>query len=387
MDFFMAEATTTPRWRQFLRQKLVTIVSSVALILAVGWLDYVTGREIIISPFYLLPICWASWVLGRRAGLYMAVFGVVVWVLADFGDQYDFSLRAISYWNGLMLLLIYTVVVYLLTAFHKAHRHLEETVTERTAMLRQEIAERKRLEAAKIQSERLAAVGSMAAKLAHEIRNPLGTIKLNLDLLGDEVGALGPGSSTTTDEAKTLLKAVVSEACRMQSLAEDYLQFSRPPKLNREQVALNDLLARELEFLAPTLIAAHITVATEFDPARPVIQADPDQLWQAVLNLIRNAMEAMPHAGTLTLRTASEAGEVALHVTDTGKGMNAEQQAQIFKPFFTTKLSGTGLGLTLVQQIIFEHGGRIECASTAGTGTTFSLYFPLVTNLITSHES
>lgn len=155
----------------------------------------------------------------------------------------------------------------------------------------------------------------------------------------------------------------------------DYLQFSRQPKLNREHITLNDLLARELAFLMPTFNAAHVVVVTEFDPALPAIQADPDQLWQAILNLIRNAVEAMPLAGTLTLRTAGEAGEVVLHVIDTGKGMNDEQQSQIFKPFFTTKPSGTGLGLTLVQQIVFEHGARIECASVAGQGTTFSVYF------------
>lgn len=242
----------------------------------------------------------------------------------------------------------------------------------------EDITQWKRAEEARVQAERLAAVGSMAAKLAHEIRNPLGTIKLNLDLLGDEVGSLGPGSATGTDEAKTLLQAISSEVGRIQTVAEDYLQFSRLPKLDREPVTLNDLLAREVAFLAPMFNSAHIVVATEFDPALPAIQADPDQLWRAALNLILNAVEAMPNAGTLTLRTASEAGEVVLLVTDTGKGMSDEQRSQIFRPFFTTKQAGSGLGLTLVQQIVLEHGGRIECSSVAGHGTTFSLHFPLI---------
>lgn len=339
-------------------------------------LDYMTGRNIAVTPLYLLPICWAGWVLGRRAGMLLAGLGAGAWLTADWMMHYTYPFRGIPYWNALMLLVIFAVVIYLLTAFHDAHEHLEETVAQRTATLRKEIAERKRLEAARIQSERLAAVGSMAAKLAHEIRNPLGTIKLNLDLLGDEVGTLGPGRPATTDEAKALLQAVNSEVHRLEHLVEDYLRFSRLPKLKRERVILNDLLARELVFLEPMFNKAHIVLVTKFDRALPAIQADPDQLWQAVLNLIRNAVEAMPRAGTLTLRTASEAGEVVLHMSDTGKGMNDDQCAQIFRPFFTTKPSGTGLGLTLVQQILIEHGGRVECASVVGQGTTLSLYFP-----------
>jgi signal transduction histidine kinase len=367
---------TTKHLRRLVAPKLVTFVVSLTLIFGVGALDYATGREIAMTPFYLVPMCWGSWVLGRRAGMLLAIVGTLVWLMSDMAVGYAYPHRAIPYWNALMLLLVFVVVVYLLTAFHDAQLHLEDTVAQRTAALRKEMAERKRLEAAKIQSERLAAVGSMAAKLAHEIRNPLGTIKLNLDLLGDEVGTLGPGSSTTTEEAKTLLLAIKSEVRRIQRVAQDYLQFSRVPKLNRERVMLNDILSRELTFLAPMLDAAHVAVATEFDPTLPALQADPDQLWQAILNLIRNAVEAMPHAGTLTLRTTSEDSEVVLRLTDTGKGIALEDRSQIFRPFFTTKPAGTGLGLTLVQQILSEHGGRIECESVPSQGTTFSLYFP-----------
>lgn len=367
----------TTHFRQFFRRTPVIIVVSLALMLGVGAVDYATGREIVVTPFYLVPICWGSWVLGRRAGMLLAVAGMLAWLTADMAVGYEHPHRAIPFWNALMLLVVFAVVVYLLTAFHDAKLHLEDTVAQRTAALRKEVAERKRLEAAKIQTERLAAVGSMAAKLAHEIRNPLGTIKLNLDLLGDELGALGPGSLTTTDEAKTLLQAIKSEVRRIQGVAQDYLQFSRLPKLNREPVALNDLLARELAFLAPMFDKAQVAVVTEFDPTLPAFQADKDQLWQAILNLVRNAVEAMPHAGTLTLRTRSEDHEVVLHLTDTGKGIGVEARSQIFRPFFTTKAAGTGLGLTLVQQILSEHGGRIECESVPGRGTTFSLYFPL----------
>ena len=229
---------TTRSLQTFVRFKPVTILLSPMLVIGVGVFDYVTGRNIAVTPLYLLPICWAGWVLGRRVGMLLAGLGAGAWLMADWVMHYTYPFRGIPYWNALMLLVIFAVVVYLLTAFHDAHEHLEETVAQRTATLRKEIAERKRLEAARIQSERLAAVGSMASKLAHEIRNPLGTVKLNLDLLGDEVGALGPGSPANTDEAKTLLGAIHWEVRRIQQLAEDYLQFGRLPKLRCSPVSV-----------------------------------------------------------------------------------------------------------------------------------------------------
>jgi signal transduction histidine kinase len=250
----------------------------------------------------------------------------------------------------------------------------------------EDITQWKRAEEARVQAERLAVVGSMAAKLAHEIRNPIGTIKLNLDLLGDEVGSIGPGSSTATDEAKALLQAINLEVRRVQRVADDYLQFGRMPKAHRSPVMLNDLVSRELSFLSPLLSTSHVQMKTEFERSLPAVQADADQLWQAILNLIRNALEAMPEGGTIDLRTASTADEVVLHLNDTGKGMSEEERLQIFRPFFTTKLVGTGLGLTLTQQIIVEHGGRIECASVAGQGTTFSLSLPCAPRLSPGHE-
>jgi PAS domain S-box-containing protein len=251
----------------------------------------------------------------------------------------------------------------------------------------EDITQWKRAEEARVQAERLAAVGSMAAKLAHEIRNPLGTIKLNIDLLSDEVGSLGPGSSAKPDEAKTLLQAIDLEVRRIQRVADGYLQFGRMPKPHRSPVTLNDLVSRELSFLSPLLNTSRVQMITEFEKSLPPVQADADQLWQAILNLIRNALEAMPDGGNLTLRTASTVDEVVLQLTDTGKGMSDEERVQIFRPFFTTKPVGTGLGLTLTQQIIAEHGGRIECASVAGQGATFSLSLPLRAATSRGHES
>jgi len=121
-----------------------------------------------------------------------------------------------------------------------------------------------------------------------------------------------------------------------------------------------------------------VKLRTHFDPALTSIHADAEQLWQTVLNLIRNSRDAMPAGGELVIGTWREGARALLRVSDNGKGMTGEQVKRVFEPFFTTKEEGTGLGLTLVQQIVTEHGGHIECESTSGKGSTFTIFLPLM---------
>ncbi len=246
----------------------------------------------------------------------------------------------------------------------------------RSAILR-DITERKRLEAEKLRAERLAVIGAMSARLAHEIRNPLSSITLNIDLVHDEVDTLSMDNTAAAAEARSLLRSIDLEVRRIQRVTEDYLQFARMPKPRRELVSLNEVLEQGLAFMESLFEATRVTVRTEFDQSLPAVQADESQIWQAVLNLVRNALEAMPDGGTLTLSTARSGPSIVLTVSDTGKGMSEQEQEQIFKPFFSTKAGGTGLGLPLTQQIIGEHGGSIRCVSTSEKGTTFVIELSL----------
>jgi signal transduction histidine kinase len=245
----------------------------------------------------------------------------------------------------------------------------------RIAIVR-DITERKRLEAAKLQAERLATIGTMTAKVAHEIRNPLGSIKLNLDLVRKEIDRLSQTSRHPPAEGRELVDALRGEAGRIQRVIEEYLQFARLPKPNRQPVSLNDLLGKKLGFLHASFDEAKVELRCELDPKLPRVFVDEEQLWQAVLNLIRNALDAMPGGGTLTVRTHRNGRRAELQIADTGKGMTAEQVQQLFVPFFSTKANGTGLGLAMAQQIVTEHDGQIECASAPGRGTTFTLSLP-----------
>lgn len=250
-----------------------------------------------------------------------------------------------------------------------------------------DITERKRLEEDKLRAERLAVIGAMSARLAHEIRNPLSSITLNIDLVGDEIEMLAKERVGAADEARSLLRSIDSEVRRIQRVTEDYLQFARMPKPRRARISLNETVSQGISFMESLFAATGVKVETDLNESLPAINGDEGQLWQAVLNLVRNSIEAMPNGGTLTLRTAPVRSVIALTISDTGKGMTEEERQQIFKPFFSTKPSGTGLGLPLVQQVVAEHGGTIRCESAPGQGTTFIIELPCAEESIHAPKS
>jgi len=369
-----------PAQRLFSVPKPLAAVLALALLGLIGFLDYATGHDLVMSAFYLIPICWAAWDDGRVVGILMATFAAVTWFIADSMSGFIYTYPLVPYWNAVMLFVLFLVVVLLLTAFRKAHHSLEETVRQRTAAvqaLQAEIKERERLEAANLHAERLAVVGKMAVQVAHEVRNPLGSITLNLDLIHKEIDRLAAGGGHPPDEGRTLIKDMREEIRRIGRVIEDYLRFARLPKLQRQPLDLNAFFDQKLAFLSTELEQANVKLHTHFDPALTKISAYPDQLWQAMLNLIRNSCEAMPGGGELTIGTRIEGRQVLLRVSDNGEGMTEEHLQQVFAPFFTTKKEGIGLGMALVQQIVAEHGGQIQCESAKGKGCTFTISLPL----------
>ncbi|HEX5400578.1 MAG TPA: ATP-binding protein [Verrucomicrobiae bacterium] len=356
--------------------KPAVVILAWIMVFSIGSMDYLTGRDFAVSPYYLVPVCWIAWAVGRRAGIWLAVASSIVWFVSDRLTNYHYQHTLTPYWNAVMFLVLFLFVVNLISAFQAAHQNLEATVQQRTADLQAEIQERKRLEVAKIQAERLAMVGTMAAQVAHEVRNPLGSITLNLDLLQKEISREAGREVNPPGESGQFITEIRDEVQRIQKVLEEYLRFARLPKPQLRPVELNELLDQKLDFMNGTFERARVKRQTHFDPAVGTVQADAEQLWQATLNLIRNSLDAMPNGGELTVGTWREGGQVRLRVTDTGKGMSEEQLDQVFVPFFTTKHGGTGLGLALVQQIAGEHGGQLECESTQGKGTTFTLFLP-----------
>jgi PAS domain S-box-containing protein len=237
-----------------------------------------------------------------------------------------------------------------------------------------DITELKNLEKQVLQAERWATIGKMAAKVAHEIRNPMSSISLNAELLEDEIKNF---HGCSTHEAQSLLKAIISEVDRVSALTEEYLQFSRLPQIMLQPGKLEEVVADVVEFIRHELRQKMISTEIHLPWNLPELQFDRVQIRRVLLNIIRNAMEAMPKGGRLKIWMETNAHHATLHVADTGMGIPAESLAKIFDPFFTTKDFGTGLGLAVVQQIIDEHGGQISCASKIGEGTIFSIVLPI----------
>lgn len=241
-----------------------------------------------------------------------------------------------------------------------------------------DITASKAIEEEKLQAERLALIGTMSAKLAHEVRNPLNSLVLGLDLVRDDLTVMSRGDVAQAAEALDLLTSIEDELQRIQRTVEHYLRFAHLPRVQLEPVLLDDMLAERLELMRPDLQKGQVKLELELAAGDAAIHADPAQLWQAVLNLVRNAMEAMPSGGELRVRTRAGDARVECVIEDTGSGMTSEARSQLFRPFFSTKSGGTGLGMALARQILQEHGATIECDSQVGEGTRFKLSFARV---------
>jgi signal transduction histidine kinase len=216
-----------------------------------------------------------------------------------------------------------------------------------------------------LRSERLAAIGRIAAQITHEIRNPLSSISLNAEELGERA-----------PQARELCDAIVREVDRLTGITEEYLRFARLPKPQMQRSDLNETVRDLLEFVRPELDAARVHVSVSLSPELPRVHADVAQLRQLLLNLVRNAREAMAQGGALRVTTRGGEGSVEVEIRDNGPGIPRERLARIFDPFFTTKERGTGLGLAMAQEIAQEHGGQLTCDTAPGAGTAFTLRLP-----------
>ncbi|MCF5248873.1 HAMP domain-containing protein [Pseudomonas sp. PA-5-4B] len=224
------------------------------------------------------------------------------------------------------------------------------------------------LEAQLRRRDRLHALGEVAMGLAHEIRNPLGIIKTATQLLHRRVDL--------PDTDKRHLEYVISEVSRINDLITEFLDFAKPNPPLRVLQAARPVVEEILGFCSPELATHNIDAHIDDQAPGATIYADAKQLKQACLNLILNAIDAMPEGGRLTLGIRSVDGNTVISIADTGQGIPADMIERIFTPFVTTKASGTGLGLAKVYSIMESHDGSIECASEKDAGATFSLYIP-----------
>jgi PAS domain S-box-containing protein len=259
-------------------------------------------------------------------------------------------------------------------ALVQAAAELEQRVADRTAALQHEMAERQRLAQEAQRLQHFALLGRLAAGVSHEIRNPLGAIFLHADLLEEELRDPSPESAAQMAEA---LAEIKQQLARLDDLVQDYLSLVRVAHIERTPQDLGAAVrawATEWQALA----TAHgSTLQCAGLDALGVVALHANTLRRALLNLVQNALEAMPQGGTLTLEGRRRRTTVELDVGDTGSGIPPDQQARIFEPLHTTKPGGTGLGLYIVQEVVAAHGGQVTVQSVAGQGSTFTITLPL----------
>ncbi|MFI5245442.1 MAG: nitrogen regulation protein NR(II), partial [Gemmatimonadales bacterium] len=234
------------------------------------------------------------------------------------------------------------------------------------------------------QSEKMAALGQLAAGVMHEINNPLATIGACAESLGFKLADLEKAGIAIPADAREYVQIIDNEVSRCKEIVDGLLDFSRPKHVLRERVSLNEVIERTLTLLKHHVRFKKLSVNRDFDLGlASVPQASGEQLVQVFMALLLNAMDAMSGTGEVTIRTrrgtSAEEGAIA-EVTDTGQGIARSELSKIFEPFYTTKPPGrgTGLGLSICYSIIREHGGRIEVESEVGTGSTFRVLLPTV---------
>jgi PAS domain S-box-containing protein len=240
---------------------------------------------------------------------------------------------------------------------------------ERAEELARAYEELKAAEQDRLRNERLATVGTVTAAVTHEIRNPLSTI-------GGFARAI-LRDPHDTERNRRSAKIIVEEADRLEELLRTVLDFSRPEGVNVQRTRIEPIVESVLELTAEQRERAGIDLSWEAEPDLPELDLDANQIRQVLLNLVKNADEAMPNGGLLALTARLAGNEVALAVSDTGSGIPQGDLSFVFDTFFTTKPTGTGLGLALARKILDAHGARIEVSSLPSQGTTFTVYFPI----------
>jgi signal transduction histidine kinase len=222
-------------------------------------------------------------------------------------------------------------------------------------------------------SERMATVGRLSLKVAHEVRNPISAIELNAEMLEDIVRAR---SGNDMEEAGGLVSAIRDQVTTLDALTEEYLAFARFPKAHFEEESINQLVEELAAFVRPVATRQGLTMSVETDPAVPMMEIDRTLMRQAILNLVKNGQEALSRGGGLTISTRALGESVEIAVADTGPGIGPDVGDRLFEQFFTTKPQGTGLGLSICRQIVAEHGGELTWANRPGGGAVFTIRLP-----------
>ena len=356
---------------------LSAIGLAVAILTAVHYTNYhyEMNYHILLQFAYYLPVIYAAMRFGPAGGILSGLL-ITILILPLMTHFQAMNPSAVyTQWVEIGLInVIGWLTGFLIEQERKASRKYRLALTvqkELVEKLKQESRERERLEGEIRQTERLMALGHMSAGLAHEIRNPLGIMKVSIQLLAQE---------KLDDGVVTKFCRVLLEECeRLNRLVSDFLNFARPKELVRERIALGRILHEGVSLIQPALQQHHMElkqVLSQVDEQE--VEVDPDQMKQVILNILLNAIEAQGEGGVILLEGVLQDRFVGFAVSDQGPGIAPDSMPYIYDPFFTTKEKGTGLGLSVVHRILDQHGGKISTANRSQRGVRVEIWLPFV---------
>jgi two-component system sensor histidine kinase HydH len=361
----------------FKRIKHIRMYALVGLLAVISLTHYCVGGTAagmlhsLLGHLYIVPIILGAYWYGMKGGVIVSITSVALFSPHLFLHWRDPFLDVYNFVELFLFLLIGGVTGVLSQMernqrmrYEEALQQLDEShrkLKEQTDVLFQTEEQLRR-------ADRLSALGELSAGMAHEIRNPLGSIKGAVEILRDDY---------STDDAKyEFIRILVKETDRLNAIVQEFLGFARPKQPEFRLADVNETIESVLLLTAQEARRSRVGVEKKLDPSIGKRNLDAGLLKQAFLNMVLNAIQAMPNGGTLTVETGLRNGMLEVNIIDTGIGIPEENRKKLFSPFFTTKRNGTGLGLAITYRIIENHHGTIGVVSEPGKGTTFTVKIP-----------
>ncbi len=358
------------------RENLIRLAILVALTVGITALHYLTTTERealhdIYRRLYYVPIVLGGLWFSLRGGIALAVFASLLYlphIFLHWGHHP--SIRVEQY----LEIVLYNLIGFMTGFFAARERRLKELAQQSAGQLEESYAKLRdqadqilEIEEQLRRADRLSALGELSAGMAHEIRNPLGSIRGTAEILQEGFSA--------DDRRYEFARILVKEVDRLNRVVQDFLTFARPDPPQREEFTPREVLEEVLQLVQQPARSQRVELELQVDTARSLC-GHREQLKQVFLNLVLNALQAMPEGGRLAVNVDGEGGGIVVRFRDTGSGIPPEVQDRVFNPFFTTRREGTGLGLAITQRIVSGHGGTIEIAESSERGTVFAVTLP-----------
>ncbi|HSR49402.1 MAG TPA: ATP-binding protein [Acidobacteriota bacterium] len=367
-----------PRNRLF---KLGLVASAIAL---VSLLHYTTSTDQIIlheayQRFYYIPILLAAFWYGPWIGLLTSSVVCLVYTYHIRTDWAEFPIYTINQYAEIVLYHVVALITGFLSRGERRQRRRAEAVASDLSRAYEQLRETsEQLRRA----ERLAALGELTAGIAHEIRNPLGSMKGAAEILEKKISA--------DDPAQEFVAIIREETRRLNQTLSEFLQFARPREPRLQTGSLNEVIQASLALIQERSQRQDIEIRAQLDPDLPPLQLDPDQIKQVMLNVMLNSLDVMPEGGTLEVQSGAGAHHsddsssqddanarwVYVEIRDSGPGISEDLLKRVFDPFFTTKSSGMGLGLSMSHRLVENHGGRIILRANSPSGLVSRIELP-----------